>query len=375
MLKASEDEKYDRPGVSDQTATLYEHCLRAIERAMAFGIHGLPLIGSGDWNDGMNKIGQGGRGESVWLGWFIISVLKGFAPICRMMGDTPRAKKYTETADRISKAIEKSAWDGEWYQRAYFDDGKPLGSKRNDECKIDSIAQSWAVISGEGDPERDATAMDSIDTRLIDQENGIIKLFAPPFDHGELDPGYIRGYLQGVRENGGQYTHAAAWAIMAWAMLGNGNKAWEYFELINPINHTRNVQECSKYKLEPYVVAADVYAAHPYSGRGGWSWYTGSASWLYKTGLENILGFKKNRDTLTIDPCISSKWAEYAIQYKYISTLYKIRVHNPEGVSKGVVRISLDGNAMEGNAIRLVDDGAVHDVVVVMAPRSIAVTN
>ena len=367
VLKPAEDERYGRPGVSDQKATLFEHCLWAIEKAMAFGIHGLPLIGSGDWNDGMNKIGQGGLGESVWLGWFMGAVLKGFAPICRMMEDAQSAEKYAESADRIAQAIEENAWDGEWYQRAYFDDGKPLGSKLNDECKIDSIAQSWAVISGEGDPGREATAMVSMDKHLVDRENGIIKLFSPPFDRGELEPGYIKGYLPGVRENGGQYTHAAAWAIMAWAMLGDGDKAWEYFELINPITHTRNARECSRYKLEPYVIAADVYAAHPNSGRGGWSWYTGSASWIYKTGLEDMLGFRKNGDTLTIDPCISRKWAEYAIQYRYINTLYKISVHNPEGVSKGIVRISLDGNAIEGDTIRLVDDGAVHDVVAVMA--------
>ncbi|MDP2891690.1 MAG: glucoamylase family protein [Bacillota bacterium] len=369
VLKGSEDERYGRPGVSTQSATLFEHCILAIEKASIFGIHGLPLIGSGDWNDGMNNIGKRGRGESVWLGWFMVSVLKSFAPICSMMGDISRAEKYTESSGEIFQAIEKNAWDGKWYQRAYFDNGKILGLKRSSECRIDSIAQSWAVISGEWDLKRAATAMDSLETYLVDRRNGIIKLLAPPFDRGGLEPGYIKGYLPGVRENGGQYTHAAAWAIMAWARLGDGDKAWECFELINPINHTRNIKKYSKYKLEPYVIAADVYAAHPNSGRGGWSWYTGSASWLYKTGLEDMLGFQKNGNTITIDPCIPRKWAEYAIQYRYINTLYKIRVHNPEGLNKGAVRISVDGNAIEGNAICLVDDGATHDVEVLMGPR------
>lgn len=208
--------------------------------------------------------------------------------------------------------------------------------------------------------------MDSVDRLLVDRETGIIKLLSPPFDHGDLEPGYIKGYLPGVRENGGQYTHAAAWAIMAWARLGAGDRAWEYFDLINPVNHTRNSQDCARYKLEPYALAADVYAAQPHAGRGGWSWYTGSAGWLYKAGLEGILGFRKNGNTLTIDPCISNKWADYSIRYRYMGTLYRISVHNPEGLSKGIVRISVDGKAIGGNEIGLADDGTTHDVEIIL---------
>ena len=331
VLKESENEKYIRPNVSAETATLYEHCILAIEKASKFGTHGLPLIGSGDWNDGMNNIGIKGLGESVWLGWFMISVLKDFASICNIMGDIKNSKKHKELADRLSAAIDKCAWDGKWYQRAYFDDGKILGTKQNSECKIDSIAQSWSVLSGAGDLKRAVIAMDSLGEHLVDEENGIIKLLTPPFDHGNLEPGYIKGYLPGVRENGGQYTHAAAWAVMAWSRLGDGDKAWACFELINPINHTRNATDCSIYKLEPYVVAADVYSIPPNCGRGGWSWYTGSAGWLYKAGIEELLGFKKQGEMIILNPCISRKWTEYSLEYKYINTIYKIDVHNPAG--------------------------------------------
>ena len=361
VLKESENEKYIRPNVSTETATLYEHCVLAIEKASKFGIHGLPLIGSGDWNDGMNNIGTEGLGESVWLGWFMISVLKDFAPMCNIMGDIKNSKKYKELSERLSGAIDKCAWDGKWYQRAYFDDGKILGTIQNSECKIDSIAQSWSVLSGAGDIERTNIAMDSLGEHLVDEKNGIIKLLSPPFDHGNLEPGYIKGYLPGVRENGGQYTHAAAWAIMAWARLGEGNKAWDCFELINPINHTRNTADCSVYKLEPYVVAADVYSMPPNCGRGGWSWYTGSAGWLYKAGIEEMLGFKKQGDTIILNPCISQKWTEYSLQYKYINTMYKINVHNPQGVNKGAFNILIDGNVIDGNTIHLVNDGATHE--------------
>ena len=363
-LKDTEQERYSRPCVSAQTATLFDHCTLAIDKALKFGSHGLPLIGSGDWNDGMNRVGEKGLGESVWLGWFMISVLKSFAPVCGMMGESARAEEYTKVSDEISRSIEKNAWDGEWYKRAYFDDGKILGSKRNDECSIDAIAQSWAVISGAADITRAVTAMHSLERHLVDRENGIIKLLAPPFDCGELEPGYIKGYLPGVRENGGQYTHAAAWTIMALARQGEGDKAWECFELVNPINHAR--KEYSTYKLEPYVMAADVYALSPNAGRGGWSWYTGSAGWMYRTGLEDMLGFQKKGDTLTINPCIPRRWKEYAIQYKYIGALYKIRVFNSDGVSKGVSKIFVDGNIIEEDAINLVDDGATHDVAVMM---------
>ena len=366
VLKDNEQERYARPRVSTQTATLFEHCILAIEKALKFGRHGLPLMGSGDWNDGMNRVGEKGLGESVWLGWFMSSVLKSFAQVCKMMEETPRAEEYTKISVEISKSIETNAWDGNWYKRAYFDDGKPLGSRLNDECYIDAIAQSWAVISGAADMKRAVIAMANLEKNLVDRQNGMLKLFTPPFDCGDLEPGYIKGYLPGVRENGGQYTHAAAWTIMAFAKLGEGDKAWDYFELINPVNHSKNEKGSATYKLEPYVMAADVYALSTNAGRGGWSWYTGSAAWMYKTGLEGMLGFSKKGNMLTIDPCIPKQWPAFRILYKYLGTLYQIRVSNPKRVSKGVSKVFVDGNIIARNAINLDDDGATHDVEIIM---------
>jgi len=366
VLAENEDEKYGRPDVSTITSSLFDHCVRAVDAALQFGEHGLPLMGTGDWNDGMNTVGNQGFGESVWLGWFLVSVLKMMSPLCIRMDDDERAEKYSQMRIVITEAIEKTAWDGNWYRRAYFDNGQPLGSVQNNDCKIDSIAQTWAVISGEGNPERAVLAMHSLEDYLVLRENGIIKLLTPPFDKGEEEPGYIKGYVPGVRENGGQYTHAAAWAIIAFAKLGDGNKAWELFELINPINHSDSPRECLRYKVEPYVLAADVYAAHPHMGRGGWSWYTGSAGWTYLAGLEYILGFQKNGDTIVMDPCIPNKWKEYTIKYKFIDTMYTIKVSNPEGLNKGVKKISTDGKTKEGNQICLINDGISHIVEVFM---------
>ena len=370
VLKDCEQERYARPRVSVQTATLFDHCILAIDKALKFGSHGLPLIGSGDWNDGMNSIGEKGLGESVWLGWFAVCVLKSFSKVCTRIGEASRAEEYTRISETIAQSVEKNAWDGEWYLRAYFDDGKVIGSKTSQECSIDSIAQSWAVISGASDKKRASMAMASLEKHLVDRENGIIKLLKPPFDQGELEPGYIKGYLPGVRENGGQYTHAAAWAIMAWAQLGQGDKAWKYFDLINPINHTKKPRECSVYKLEPYVMAADVYSLCPNAGRGGWSWYTGAAGWMYKTGLESVLGFQKTGGTLIMDPCIPRQWAQYSILYKYLATAYQIRVYNPDGVSKGVSKVLVDGNIVAGNVICLTDDGGTHHVEVIMGCKT-----
>ncbi len=363
-LKDDETERYARPKISGDTAALFEHCTRAIKKALKFGQHGLPLMGSGDWNDGMNNVGVGGLGESVWLGWFLCAVLKDFAHICIKHGDSKVAEEYMTISREISEAIQENAWDGEWYKRAYFDDGKPLGSKANTECRIDSIAQSWSVISGAADKEKMHKAMDSFEKYLVDEKNKIIKLLMPPFDCAESDPGYIRGYLPGVRENGGQYTHAAAWAIMAWAKLGEGKKAWQCFDLINPINHTRDKEACDVYKLEPYVMAADVYSEFPNSGRGGWSWYTGSASWVYKTGLEDLLGFQKNGDKLTIQPCVPKQWRKYSINYRYLNTIFMIKVFLKSGTGDGMPKIVLDDEEIQGNSIHLVNDGAVHEVVV-----------
>jgi cellobiose phosphorylase len=359
-LKEFEDERYDKPTLSSEVSSLYDHCIRTIERSLKFGEHGIPLMGSGDWNDGMNAVGNKGKGESVWLGWFLYSVLKRFIPICVKHGDSERAVKYESASDEIVRAIEEKAWDGNWYRRAYFDNGMPLGSIQNTECKIDSISQSWAVISEGGDEKRVKEAMNSLENYLVLRDEGLIKLLFPPFDEGDLEPGYIKGYVPGVRENGGQYTHAAAWVIIAFAKLGDGDKAWELFQLINPINHTRTHMEVSKYKAEPYVMPADVYAVPPHTGRGGWTWYTGSASWYYQAGLEYILGFKKIGEQLVLDPCIPQKWEKYSLKYKYLDTRYQIEVQNPNGVNRGVKRVILDGKKLEGNVVPLVNDGKEH---------------
>jgi cellobiose phosphorylase len=364
-LKEFEDERYSSPRKSELTSSLYEHCKKAIERSLRFGEHGIPLMGSGDWNDGMNTVGNGGKGESVWLGWFLYSVLNSFAPICHKRGEHQESQRYLGAAKEIVEAIELNAWDGSWYRRAYFDNGQPLGSIENCDCKIDSISQSWAIFSGGGNKDRAQEAMNSLENYLIQRDEGLIKLLTPPFDEGDLDPGYIKSYIPGVRENGGQYTHAAAWVIIAFAKLGDGDKALELFDLINPINHTRTHMEVSKYKVEPYVMPADVYAIPPHVGRGGWTWYTGSASWYYKSGLEYILGFKKEGNSIIIDPRIPQKWNGYTIDYNYGSSSYRIEVRNPQGVSMGVRKLILDGKKLN-NSIPLVDDGKVHKVEVVM---------
>ncbi|MGV8907260.1 MAG: GH36-type glycosyl hydrolase domain-containing protein, partial [Acetobacterium sp.] len=365
-LAEFEDERYGMPRVSDKKASLYNHCIRAIEISLKFGEHGLPLMGSGDWNDGMNTVGNKGMGESVWLGWFLISNLDLFIPICREMDDHKLADKYTHTREKIRKAIEENGWDGNWYRRAYFDNGEPLGSAENSECKIDSIAQSWSVISGAGNPKRTLQAMNSLEEYLVCRKDGLIKLLTPPFDKGGLEPGYIKGYIPGVRENGGQYSHAAAWVVIAYAKLGDGDKAWELFELINPINHTKDLREYTRYMTEPYVISADVYSEYPHTGRGGWTWYTGAAGWMYRAGLEYILGFQKNGNTIIMNPCIPHKWKEYQISYNYLGSTYAIKVKNPEGISKGVKSIALDGVITMTNVINLSNDGKNHEVEVVM---------
>ncbi len=373
-LKEFEDERYSIPETSIMSSSMYDHCIRAIDRSLRFGDHGLPLMGSGDWNDGMNNVGSHGSGESVWLGWFLYVVLKKFSDICLRMNDPGRAEDYRITAVKIQTSIEENAWDGNWYIRAFFDNGAPLGSVQNSECKIDSIAQSWAVISGAGSEDRTIQAMNSLENYLVMREEGIIKLLAPPFDEGDLQPGYIKGYVPGVRENGGQYTHAAVWTVIALTLMGEGDQAWEYFNMLNPINHSLTFMEYSKYKVEPYVIAADVYAVHPHTGRGGWTWYTGAAGWMYRAGVEFILGLKKRGDTLAIDPCIPTRWTEFKINYKYNNTLYEIEVINPQGVSKGVVKVSYDGSEKYVNTIELTNDGINHKVIVTMGKSGQAKT-
>ncbi|WP_279230406.1 GH36-type glycosyl hydrolase domain-containing protein [Thermohalobacter berrensis] len=365
-LKENEDEKYDIPRFSDESSTIYEHCIRAIDRSLKYGEHGIPLMGSGDWNDGMNKVGNKGKGESIWLGWFICTILKRFIPICKEMKDFERAKEYSNAIEKITRSIEENAWDGNWYRRAYFDDGTPLGSSENTECIIDSIAQSWSIISGSGKKDRVKSAMESVERYLIKEDEGLILLFTPPFDKTEHDPGYIKGYVPGVRENGGQYTHAATWVVNAYALMGKGDRAWKLYNMINPINHSRTSIECSTYKVEPYVMAADVYAVSPHVGRGGWTWYTGAAGWMYTVGIEYILGFKKEGNKLIIDPCIPRDWLNYKIKYRYENTVYKIVVKNPNRVNKNVVKVILDGKELKEKYIPLVNDNKEHKVEVVL---------
>ncbi len=360
------DEKYDIPRMSEEKSSVYEHCIRALERALKFGERGIPLMGSGDWNDGMNTVGNKGKGESVWLGWFIYTTLMRFIPICEAKGEHERAKEYKKITREMVEAIENNAWDGSWYRRAYFDDGTPMGSAQNTECRIDSLAQSWAVISEAGNPERTKAAMEALESYLVKRDEGLIMLLTPPFDKGDLNPGYIKGYVPGVRENGGQYTHAAIWVVMAFAKMGNGDKAWELYNMINPINHARTPMEAARYKVEPYVMAADVYAVHPNIGRGGWTWYTGAAGWMYRVGIEYLLGLKKRGDMLIIDPCIPRGWDEYGIDYRYQSTKYAINIKNPEGINRGVINVKLDGTVMENKTIPLTNDGVKHKIEVIL---------
>ena len=313
LLLPEEQDRYMQPTVSDETGDIYEHCVRAIDRSLTVGTHGLPLMGSGDWNDGMNRVGQGGTGESVWLGWFLYTTLGQFLKHVKSRNQMERYQRYREHMESLRKALEQNGWDGDWYRRCYFDDGTPLGSAQNEECRIDSIAQSWAVISGASDNYRMTRAMAAVEEYLIRRGDGLVILFTPPFDKGHLDPGYIKGYVPGVRENGGQYTHAAIWTLIAYCMLGDGERAGELFSLLNPINHSSTRAGLHKYKVEPYVAVGDVYAVPPHTGRGGWTWYTGSAGWMYQSWTESILGFRLEGDKLKIDPCIPRWWREFEI--------------------------------------------------------------
>jgi cyclic beta-1,2-glucan synthetase len=371
-LNPDEHEVYDLPKVSTETGSIYDHCLRALRKASTKGQHGLPLIGSGDWNDGMNRVGIEGKGESVWLAWFLIATLRKFAAHADRRGDAVVRDEMLAKADEYAEAVERSAWDGEWYRRAYFDDGSPLGSRTSDECKIDAIAQSWSVISGAGRPDRARQAMQSLNKYLVRDDARLIMLLTPPFDKTTHDPGYIQGYLPGVRENGAQYTHAALWSVLATALSGDGDRAFELFQMLNPITHSDSPEGVDVYKVEPYVVAADVYTAKGHLGRGGWTWYTGSASWMYRIALEAILGFHQRGEKLYIEPCIPKTWNQFSIDYRFRSTTYRILVENPEGVERGLVELSVDGQSRDG-AIDLVDDGKEHVVSVLLrsSPSSV----
>jgi cyclic beta-1,2-glucan synthetase len=367
-LRAGEVESFFQPAVSEQRATIFEHCAIALDQSLAVGVHGIPLFGSGDWNDGMNRVGEAGKGESIWLGWFLYTTLKAFAPLAEIRRDDARAATWRSHATALAASLEREGWDGNWYRRGYFDDGAPLGSAGSIECRIDSIAQSWSVISGAASPDHAAAAMAAVDQYLVKRDDGLVLLFTPPFDHTPQDPGYIKGYPPGIRENGGQYTHGALWSVIAFAMLGDGDKANDLFALLNPINHANTRAGIHRYKVEPYVACADVYSIPPHVGRGGWTWYTGSAGWMYRAGLEWILGFQLRGKTLLIDPCIPKKWLGFEIVYRYGATRYEIAVENPHGVSRGVTSIELDGNSLAQRPaqITLSDDGVTHRVQIVL---------
>ena len=366
VLADDQHEVYTQPEVSEESASIYEHCARALDRSLAVGKHGLPLMGGGDWNDGMNRVGHQGKGESVWLGWFLYTTLATFAPHVEARKQKQRGNRYRRHLENLKKNLEEKAWDGDWYRRGYFDDGTPLGSARNEECRIDSIAQSWSVISGASDPYRMGRAMAAVEEFLIRRGDGLVILFTPPFDKSPLDPGYIKGYVPGVRENGGQYTHAAIWTMIAYSMLGDGERAGELFALLNPINHSSTRAGLHKYKVEPYVAVGDVYAVPPHNGRGGWSWYTGSAGWMYRAGLESILGFKLQKDRLEINPCVPRWWRDFEITYRRGRAFYRIKIENPLSVSRGVVSVEVDGVEQSDNAIALKDDEKTYNVRIVM---------
>jgi cyclic beta-1,2-glucan synthetase len=366
-LPAEQEDAYFAPVVSAERGTLFEHCARALDQRLAVGRHGLPLMGTGDWNDGMNRIGREGQGESVWLGWFLHPLLLRFAALAEERDsatDHERARLWRQRAAALQTAFEAEGWDGDWYRRAFFDDGTPVGSAASEECRIDSIAQSWAVLSKAGEPVRAARAMAAVEAQLVRRDaGGLVLLFTPPFDRTPLDPGYIKGYLPGVRENGGQYTHAAVWCVLAFAALGDGDRAAELFALLNPLHHAATRAGVQRYKVEPYVMAGDVYAEPTHMGRGGWTWYTGSAGWMYRAGVEGILGFRLRGAVLSIDPVIPRAWPAYEIVFRYHAAEYAITVENPRGANRGATAAELDGVALP------VTEGGTAEIGLVQAGR------
>jgi len=367
-LKPEESDRYSQFESTTGLYTLYEHCRRAMEKGSTAGVHGLPLMADGDWNDGMNRVGAEGRGESVWLGWFLHATLMHFAALCVLMKDDP--EPHHQQAERLAKALEAHAWDGNWYLRAFYDDGSLLGSSKNQECQIDSIAQSWAVLSGAADPVRAGQAMESVNKLLINRTDQLIKLLTPPFDETPHDPGYIKGYLPGVRENGGQYTHAAIWSVWAYASLGQGDRAQELYRLLNPVYHSDTLEKATRYRTEPYYIAADIYSESPHTGNGGWTGYTGSAGWMYRLGIEAILGISRAGNMLKIDPCIPRDWPGFKLTYQFGITRYLVTVENPDGVNQGVQRVILDGKTLADNQIPLSQDGRQHEVQVLLGQVS-----
>ncbi len=368
-LKEGEEERYGLFIPGTQAGTLYEHCLRALQKGLTAGRHGLPLMGSGDWNDGMNRVGIEGRGESIWLGWFACATLTEFARLCQHIGQPEQADACSRQAGELLRALEACAWDGQWYRRAYFDDGTALGSAERHECTIDSISQSWAVLSKAANPQRARLAMSALHERLVRPAEGLIQLLDPPFNLTLRDPGYIKGYPPGIRENGGQYTHAAIWALWAFAELGEGDTAAELFRLINPILHADSPAKVDRYRVEPYILAADVYSQPPHSGRGGWTWYTGSASWMYRFGLEALLGLQRHGASLRLDPCIPKHWPFCTLHYRFGNSIYHLRIENPQRVNRGVCQVSLDGEILITDSFPLTADGREHQVLVSLGPQ------
>jgi cellobiose phosphorylase len=356
-LRPDEDSHYDLPGNGNIPAGLYEHCLLAIRRGLQMGSHGLPLIGSGDWNDGMDRVGNKGSGESVWLGFFLYDILISFTKLANTYGDTDFAMTCKTEADKLKVNLEASGWDGEWYRRAYFDDGTPLGSKDDVECQIDAIAQSWSVLSGAAATKRGEMAMAALDEYLVKRDIGIIQLLDPPFDKSNVDPGYIRGYVPGVRENGGQYSHAAIWALMAFAKMGKRDLTWDLFRMIHPISHTSDAKHVQTYKVEPYVMAADVYANESHRGRGGWTWYTGSSGWMYQFVISSLLGLERVANQLRFKPCFPPEWPFVTVMYRYKNATYKIKIFQVAGSGSRWKMGNEDG---AGDTISLTHETGTH---------------
>ena len=360
-LEPHEESIYAVPNVSEERGNVLDHCIRAINRSLRFGEHGLPLIGSGDWNDGLSSVGDEGKGESIWLGWFLITVINKFIKVLEKTDRRGDVGRYSKIVEDLKRNIDISGWDGEWYKRAYYDDGTPLGSQVNNECTIDSISQSWGVISGAASPEKIEKAMASHEKYLEDKKNNIIKLLTPPFKDSTPFPGYIQGYPEGIRENGGQYTHGAVWAMKAYAMMHNGDKAYDLFNTLNPINRSLDEDNIKIYKSEPYVMAGDIYSNPQHMARGGWSWYTGSAGWLYRVCIEDMLGFKKFADHFTLEPVIPKAWKFFEMKYVYKETVYNIEVER--GTDKGLY---LNSAKLDENKIPLKENAGELEVRLVI---------
>ena len=369
-LEPGQSEKMFAARLSGKTDSIYRHCLQAFDIASRFGVNGLPLMGGGDWNDGMNRVGIGGKGESVWLGWFFYAAVQKFLPLCLLMHDQEKYDQLNGLAEQVRAQIEQNAWDGQWYLRGFFDNGSTLGSHDNEECQIDSISQSWAALSGGGDPVRVVKALDSAKHFLVHQTEGVIQLLTPPFNKSLPDPGYIKGYFPGIRENGGQYTHAALWLAMANAKAGRGRDSSEFINMLNPILATSTIKDVARYEKEPYVMSADVYMGGQFTGKAGWSWYTGSAGWMYQCLLHSQLGITRAANKLSITPAVPALYREWEIDYQYGSAMYKIKVENDSGQGISIQSITVDGVPEEGGSITLLDDGQTHSVLVIMSPES-----